>query len=243
MSTTILDVTRPETANAVGTDLVTTTAALTDRLAGGTVTDLPSLEQAVIDRQQLGAAMKTVEAFFAPLKQGAYQLHRALCDREGAILKPLQALDRAKVAAISAYKADQDRVRQAQEREEAERRRRAYEAQAASEAAALEAQGQPALAEAVIAEAVSAPPPVVALPDITKQVDGLRFTRTWHWRYAGGPRDVTQTPPEIRARTMRLLPRDYLTLDERKLTTFAKSMKDTARVPGIEFYCVDTPRR
>jgi len=95
----------------------------------------------------------------------------------------------------------------------------------------------------VIAEAVSAPLPVVALPDVTKSVEGLRFTRTWHWRYAGGPRDVKQTPPEVRARSLRMLPREFMTADESKLTKFATGMKDTARVPGIEFYFVDTPRR
>jgi hypothetical protein len=238
-----LDVSRPETAAVVGTELARTTEALAGRLVVCAVTDLVSLEQAVGDRQQIGAAIKSVEEFFAPLKSLAHRLHRALCDRENAILKPLQSLDRQKSNAISDFKSAQDRLRQQREREEAEARRRESEAQAAAEAAALESQGQPELAAAVIEESISAPLPVVALPDVTKAVEGLRFTRTWHWRFSGGPRDVKQTAPETRARTMRLVPRDFLTLDESKLTKYATSMKDTARVPGIDFYFVDTPRR
>ena len=239
----ILDVSNPESASRVGLELATRMESITSQLAGAVVTDQGSCEQAVMDRRQIGDAMKTVEDFFAPLKSLAYQLHKKLCDRENLILKPLRALDRQKSEAISAFKAIEDAQRRQRERDESARRQRERETQAAAEAAALEDQGQPELAAAVVHEAITAPAPVVTLPDLTRQVEGLRFTRTWHWRYTGGPRDVKQTSPEIRARTLRLVPREFLTLDESKLTKFATGMKDTAQVPGIEFYYVDTPRR
>jgi hypothetical protein len=243
MSAAVLDASNPESANRIGSDLAQSSEMLARTIVLMPVTDVPSLEQAVSDRQQISGAIKAVEEFFAPFKSLAYQLHRKLCERESAILKPLQSLDRQRSDAISEFKRAQDSIRQQREREEAAAQQREREAQAAAEAAALERQGQPELAEAVIAEAVSAPAPVVVLPDVTRSVAGLRFSRTWHWRYAGGPKDVKQTPPEVRVRTMRMIPREYLTVDESKLTKFATGMKDTARVPGIEFYFVDTPRR
>lgn len=243
-TTTVLDVGDPSSASRVGVELARTTEALAVRLASrDAITTVAACEQAVTDRQQIADAITSVEAFFSPLKRLAHQLHKALCDRESAILAPLRIRDKRIVDAIREFKTDQDRQRQEAERAEADRQRRDREAQAAAEAAALERQGEPALAEAVIAEAVTAPPPVVALPDVTKQVEGLRFTRTWKWKFAGGPADVKATPPEFRARAMRLLPREFLTVDEAKLAKFATGMKDTARVPGIDFYYVDTPRR
>ena len=62
------------------------------------------------------------------------------------------------------------------------------------------------LAEAVLAEAIDAPPTVVSLPDATKTVAGLKFRRRWLWRYAGGPKNVTDTPQAVVARTMAIIP-------------------------------------
>jgi hypothetical protein len=143
---------------------------LAERLDGGAITGVGDLEQAVLDRQEIGAAAKRVEEFFAPLKTMAHRLHKALCDRENEILGPLMRLDRAKRDAISTYKAEQDRLRREAERVAADQQRRERDAAAAHEAAALERAGERELAASVLEEAVTAPAPVVALPDITRQV-------------------------------------------------------------------------
>ena len=99
------------------------------------------------------------------------------------------------------------------------------------------------MAAAVLAEAIAAPAPVVVLPDATKAVDGLKFVRRWLWRYAGGPADLKQTPPAVLARTMQLIPREYLCVDEKKVGAIARSSKGTIKIPGIEIYFVDEPVR
>jgi hypothetical protein len=242
MSVPALDVMRPETASTVGTEIAATTAQLAERLNSGAITSVGDLEQFVLDRQDIGDAVKRVQEFFTPLKRMADQLHKALCHRENEILGPLLRLDRTKRDAISVYKSEQDRIRAAAEREQADQQRREREAAAAHEAAALERVGDHELAAAVLEEAVTAPAPVVALPDVTR-VEGLKFVRRWLWKYAGGPADVRHTPPAVLARTMKLLPREFLIPDEKKIGAYARSMKGSGAIPGVQIYYVDDPVR
>lgn len=240
----VLDFNQPDTAKVVGRELETTSQSLVLRLDGDhTIADIVDLEQAVSDRQLLGDAIKRVEEFFAPFKKMAHDLHKALCNRESEILAPLQRIDGLKRGAISLFKAEQDRIRADREREIAEQQRRDAEARASAEAAALERAGDHAMAAAVMEEAIAAPMPVAVLPDETKQVDGLKFTRRWLWRYAGGPKELKATPPAILARTMQLIPREFLCVDEKKLGAYVRSMKNSGKVPGVEIYYVDDPVR
>lgn len=237
--TTIRDV-NPDT---VGDELHGHAQALVARIDCRALVSTGDLSQAVVDRELLGAQIKRVEAFFAPLKRMAHELHKAICDRENAILVPLKAVDRARASAISEYKAVADRAREERERVLAEDRRRDADARAASEAADLEARGQNALAAAVLAEAIAAPLPSVALRDETKDVEGLKFRRAWRWRFAGGPTDVSATHATIIARAFAIIPREYLSIDERKISAYARAMKSAGKIPGIEIYCVDEPIR
>jgi hypothetical protein len=159
----------------------------------------------------------------------AHRLHRALCDRENEILAPLRDLDHRKREQMSTYKAREEAERRARERALQDEQKRIRESAAAFEAAALEQLGQPTLAAAVLDEAVSAPLPVVALPDALKSVDGLKFVRRYQWRYANNDRE----------RALRLIPREYLVVDEKKLSALARAMKGSVTVPGIEFFSTD----
>lgn len=239
MSARLLDV-NPDT---VGDELRDDALQLVQRIGNDPLQSTVDLEQAVIDRELIGGAIRRVEQFFGPLKKMAYDLHRAICDRENAIAKPLRALDKQRAGAISAYKALRDRERDEREQALSEQRRREAEAHAAAEAAQLEARGQPELAAAVVAEAIAAPAPAVSLPDETKSVEGLKFRRRWLWRYVGGPADVSATPAPIVARTLAIIPREFLTLDEVKLNGYARAMKSAGKIPGIEIYSVDDPVR
>jgi hypothetical protein len=196
------------------------------------VTDLVSLERAVTIRTQIAEQKaRIVEQLKAP-KSWAFRLHRWFCDLEGTAVKPLEQLDTYERQQITAFKAEQDRVRAEREHELAEQRRREEEDRAAANAAAWEAHGHREMAAAVLAEALEAPPPVVVLPDATKQVEGLKFRREYKWRF---------TTSEARA--LELLPRQFLMVDERKLTAYARAMKGAGTVPGVVFYHEDVPIR
>jgi hypothetical protein len=216
----------PELARGIGGELAATVEQLADRLALSTaVTDRPSLEQAVSDRVQLGERVKAVQDFFRPFKSAAHALHKALCDRENAILAPLLRLDRAKQTAIAVFHAAETTRRRLEEQRIADERKREADAAALREAAALERLGDHALAAAVVAEAVARPAPVVALPDTVREV--ANFRRTWHWRLT----------------TEALVPREFLCVDTKKLDKYATAMQASAKVAGVEFYSTDTPVR
>jgi regulator of protease activity HflC (stomatin/prohibitin superfamily) len=163
----------------------------------------------------------------------AHKLHKALCDRESEILAPIRMVDVKLRSAIGTYNDERTRAREAQERAEAERRRKEDEARAAQEAAQLEAAGEHMMAAQVLEEAIAAPTPVVVLPDEMKAIEGLSLRTEYRWRY------LDNDP----VRAFQLIPREYLVVDEVKLTRLAKAMKGTAHVPGITFYTEKVPVR
>jgi hypothetical protein len=213
----------------VGADLAANTQSLAERLAGARVVDLASLDQAVADRAQIADAQKRVAEFFKPLKAAAHAAWKLLCTREADVLAPLNYRDEELRAAIRVFKVAEDDRRAAAERALAEQARSERERVAAIEAAAHEAAGEPELGALVLAEAIAAPPPVVVLPDATKTIAGLKFTRRWLWRFA----------PHGEA----LVPREFLMVDEKKIGGYVRSMKGSGQIAGIEIYFVDDPVR
>jgi hypothetical protein len=226
----------------VGTELEQTVTSLAQRVHTTlAIRDAVDLEQAVSDRQQIGAAIARVEEFFEPLTKAAYNAHKLLTTRRRDVLAPLQRVDGQLSAAISEFKSQQDAERAARERQLSEQARREQQQHAVDEAAQLEQQGQPEMADAVLEESLNAPAPVIVVEDVTEGL--VKFRTSWHWRYAGGPNDVARTPAAVIARCMSMIPREFLALDTKKLSAYATAMKAAARVVGIEFYKVETPLR
>lgn len=94
-----------------------------------------------------------VTSFFKPMKDSAYQAHRAVCDREKAMLAPLKKAETTIKKTMGEYLMEQERKRR--EAEEAARRAAEEERERKlQEAAALEAAGDKDGAEAAITEAV-----------------------------------------------------------------------------------------
>jgi hypothetical protein len=246
-ATKVLDFNQPESATRVGTELEGTTLALVSRLVDAKpITDVVALEQVTEDRKQIGAAMKRVEEFFKPFKSMAWDLHKALCARETGILSPLKTLDTVKAEQMRQFKIAQDRIREAEERRQADEQRQQEQARAAHEAAAFETSGDHEMAAAVLEEAIAAPAPVVALQDVTKGV--ATFVRNWRWKFSGGPRLDTKdllkkSPPLIVARSMALIPREFLCVDVVKVNAYVEAMKGSAKIPGIDVFYTDDPRR
>lgn len=223
---------QPERAHGVGKEHETDVQLFVESSTSLAVTDLASLEGAVAIRQAIGGRQKKIVEFFRPLKDAAFKMHRAICQRESDVLGPLDALDRQLRSNISDFKTAQDRLRAARERELAEQQRIEQQIRAAVEAAALESAGETEMAAAVIEEAIAAPMPIAVLPDETKQVVGLKFRTEWKWRFATDE-----------ARALQLIPREFLSIDPRKLTAFAKAMKGAGKVPGVVFYSDQMPVR
>ena len=237
-----VDFNEPAAVRAAGADLQRDNEALARHLAfTPAVTDPGSLTQAVADRAAITQAQTRIVAYFQPMKAAAHQLHTMICARERELLDPLRAFDRAKADAIRAYHDAELVERRRLEREAAAEAQRQREAEAVAEAVALETAGDADLAAAIVADAIAQPAPVVALPDPTKGV--VTFTRRWHWKYAGGPMDVSTTPPDVRRRALEKLPPEFLTADEKKIGAYVRSMKGSGAIAGIDIYYTDDPNR
>jgi hypothetical protein len=222
----------PEFAKSLGVDLETDSQAVVRRVGPIAIRTPQQLAQAALDRQDLGERLKRIDEFFEPFVSLAYKLHRALTARRSEVKAPLEAVDTKLRNAIAAFKAEEDRRRREEEARLAEIRRQEEQARLAAEAAALELAGDHGLADAVLEAALDAAPPVVVLPDTTK-VDGLSFRKMWRWRYANGDKE----------RAMQLIPREFLCVDEAKLTKYASAMGAAAKCPGIQFFCEEIPVR
>lgn len=229
------------------------TAALTlrlDALSAELRRDVLYLVQspvpAIIDEQSLRAANlirakaleteKAIKARYADDKKKKWDEHKAVCAEEGAFLTAVTDVDKKIQTAISVFNKAEDERRLLEEQRQAEDRRQAEQTRLIAESATLESQGDTAMAAAVLEQAIATPMPVVVLPNRVKAA-GTKLRRDWKWRPTGG-----DTPVGL-ARAMELVPRDYLCLDAKKLDGYASTMKETAKIPGLEFYYEDVPVR
>ena len=88
-----------------------------------------STEEEYAQAAEFGRLIKqkaaTVKDFFKPMKDQAHQAHKAICDRENAMLAPLKEAEKALKRAMGDFLQEQERKRRAQE----EALRRAAEAE------------------------------------------------------------------------------------------------------------------
>lgn len=143
--------------------------------------------------------------------QGWTQLEDELCEPyrriENDILKP----------AMSLFTQEQHRKRrQEEDRLRAEARKREEDERIKS-AIALEQRGDKELANFVLETPVAITP--VVLPKV-EQPKGISYRDIWRYRI------VNES----------IVPREYLCLDEQKIGGVVRSLKDAARIPGIEVY-------
>lgn len=201
-------------------------------LAGETaaVTDAASFTHVGELLVDVAGHRKDVTDWFKPIKDWAFRLHRAICDRENAVLRPLTAFESTAKSNAQAWQREQERLRREEEQRLQEEARRQEQERLAREAEQLEQRGEPELAAQVLEQAVHAPAPVIALQSRVPDVKGMSFRSNWKWRPIGGD------TPEARARAAKLVPRDYLDLDDKKLNAYAKAHGASGRIPGIEFY-------
>lgn len=197
---------------------------------GAAVDDAISFQRVGERLVDVATHRKDVEGFFKPLKDFAYRLHRMVCDRESAVLKPLVTFESTAKENTQSWKRADDRRRLEEEQRLAEEGRKAEQERLAREAEQLEQRGEPELAAQVLEQAVNAPAPVIVLPSRVPAVQGMSFRSNWKWRPIGGD------TPVARARAEKLVPREFLCLDEKKLNAYARSHGASARVPGLEFF-------
>lgn len=182
-------------------------------------------EKAAEFGQKIKIQAKVVTDFFKPMKDSAYKAHKAVCDREKAMLKPLQEAERILKGSIAAYQKEQERKkRELEERmrleAEAERDKKLSEAAAAEEAGNL-AEAEMALAEAQMVETVAASTTVVMNTPKTK---GIGTAKDWEIESIDREKvPVVFSGVEIRP------------VDEKAIMRLIRATKGSIQIPGIKY--------
>lgn len=178
-----------------------------------------------------------------PIDQ-AYKLHKSLCGRRNALDGPLAEAETAIKRGIGTYEANKQAEIEAKRRaEEAEARRKAEELERErqcqieadrkvaedkrlAQAAALEAAGKPKEADAVLAAPIYVVAPPIAPPPIVDRTP----------RYQAPEAVSTRMNWQFRIVNANLIPRDWLSPNEKAIGAYVRTMKDKAVIPGVEIY-------
>lgn len=166
-----------------------------------------------------------VTSFFKPMKDSAYQAHRAVCDREKAMLLPLKKAEATIKKTMGEYLMEQERKRR--EAEEAARRAAEEERERKlREAAALEAAGDKDGAEAAITEAVvmdeaaSYSAPAISKP----KVSGVSTSKDW---------EITGIDPKVVPLVFSGV--ELRPVDQSAVMRLIRASKGKIEIPGISY--------
>jgi hypothetical protein len=120
---------------------------------------------------------------------------------------------------MSAWDAEQERIRREEQRRLEEEARKAEEERLLAAAAAAWAAGNVEESEAIIAEPIVVTPIILAKE--TPKMEGGPVYRTI-WKF-----EITDAT---------LIPRQYLTPDEVKIGGVVRALKNQANIPGVRIY-------
>lgn len=205
------------------------------------VTSVETCERAAEMLLGIKALRKKVAETFDPHIKRAYEAHRALCREKTEAEAPLTEAERMLKDSLSAYNAEQDRLRREEERRLQEQARREEEQRRLAEAAELEAQAVAegnadlqAEAEAMIAAPIETP--YTPVKSATPKVAGIAYTKTWK-------AECTDLRALIQAAAKTPQLAGLLMANQVGINGILKALKgDMNKIPGIRAWEVDDVR-
>lgn len=210
----------PAFATADTTAIQAETAVAVQSTQALTVVDAATYTEAGERLKFLRGAARKVEDWFKPLVDAAHKAHRELTTRRGETLRPVEAECTRLTVEMSRWKGEQDRLARERAAQQAREEQELARSVALEEAVTLEAQGMPEEAAAVVEQAIAAPAPVIPIAQAAPKVDGISHRETWKF-------DIVDAS---------LIPREYLSIDEKKLGAVVRALKGSTRIAGIRVY-------
>lgn len=195
------------------------------------VTDNASMERANSFKLDIKEMLKSIDEFFKPMADKAFQAHRAITGRWNETKKPLQDADAHVTNQVKLYLAE---VRRAQEAEEARLReiaRKEEEERRLREAEELEKEGRTEEAEEVLSEPITYVAPVVHVE--TPKVDNRMYRTQTKVRVKDRMGFLKAVPP---ATLLECLNEAAWTTIESGLSRKAKALGKAFSMQGTEVY-------
>lgn len=187
------------------------------------IEDQAGYKHAVEISKNIKRGMKAVTDFMAPIKKNAAAVHKAACDRENELLKPLKAMDNTIRANINNYLTEQERKRR--EAEEAIRKAKEEEERRLLEQAiAAEQKGDAVTAEETFeaAQVMSEAMPIVPTTKVEK-VAGTAIKTDWEAVIT----DPAAVPVDVMGACIR-------PVDMAAVMRLVRATKGNIKIPGIE---------
>lgn len=172
-----------------------------------------------------GEILKKIKAFrskiterFAEPKRKAHEAHKAITAMEKGFLDGPAEAERIVSTKMNQWRIEEDRKARLEEQRILEERRKAAEAERKAQADALRKDGDKVAAREVLKAPIVVEAPVVQ-PVIPK-VEGLTTRKTWKYRIVDAS----------------LIPREYMAIDETKISGVVRAFKGDTKIPGVEVY-------
>jgi len=172
---------------------------------------------------------KEVNDVFDPMIKRAHEAHKEIIAQKKKFQVPLEEAEQYLKHQIAPYLAEKERIRREveekirREREEAEKKARDEENRKLQEALEAEEEGRTEDAYKIIDEVKQKPSPAITpIPEKTK-LEGTSLRTIWRWEMTDKDK----------------IPREYLKVDEQKISAVVRALKGATRIPGIRVYSED----
>lgn len=203
------------------TELETQALSVPDQAKAIVITDTVSYERAGGILLIVKGLRKKIDETFDPIISKAFAAHKEAKAQKTKVETPLLVAEGFLKPMIAVYDRQQEQKRRDDEAKLREEARAKAEAEQTARAEAAERRGDHAAAEAIISAPVVVAP--VILPTETPKLAGVSIRQNWKARVVDEA----------------LIPREYLLVNMVALNGIARSLKDQARVAGVEFYSED----
>lgn len=168
---------------------------------------------------------KAIQDYWKGPKQTAQAAHKAICDREKAMLAPLAEAEKIVKGSMVKYQAAVEKARREAE-EEAKRKQQEERERLLAEAVQAEKEGR--TMDAAVGVAMAEMVEDMESPDVgvkAEKVEGIGVKKTWKAKVVS-ERDV---PAYVNGMEIRKI-------DLSALNALARMYKGSLKIPGIEFY-------
>ena len=197
------------------------------------VVDNKSYAQAGSMRNAHTDMKKTIIGFFKPHKDNAWKAHKALCKAETDELAKLSPAVKHLDTEMLAQEKIWEKEKLAEEERLREIARKEAEDQQMKDALEAEKEGNKEEAEAILNEEPHVPTPIVA--PSTPKIAGLGTVTNWTHK-------VTDLKLLVKAICEGKVSVNAVKANETFLNQQARSLKDTVKIEGVEFFSVTTKR-
>lgn len=198
----------------------------------GAIAEAKEVARAIVDTATLTKAadmmleskrrIRIIEDRFKKPKADAKMAHKSICDLENELVEPYERIEREILKpAISAYNQEQDRKRRAEEDRQREEQRKKAEDERIKIAAQLEKDGENEAAEELIDAPIETPAVVIPKEEAPS---GISYRDVWKFQVVDDS----------------LVPREYMTIDEKKIGGVVRALKGETNIKGVRVYCEKT---